>query len=94
MEFLTRFSPPGKYDKAPFKTIYRMSKDDTHWGYYLQTSTNAEEPEWIPMGYFFERAFESFLTHQEFIEECMRLYDLNARKPLASINKIIKEKTL
>ena len=89
MEFNTRFSPPGKYDKAPHKTIYRLSKDDSHWEYFIQLSENEDEPHWLPMGYFLEHAFEGFLKDDAFIKECMRLYDYNNDNPLTKISKII-----
>ncbi len=86
-----RYSAPTRHEKAPYKTIVRVHNDSEQWNYYIQISRNEEIPNWLPLGKFFEKAFDSYTTNTKFIEECIRLFDYSNNKPLSNISRIIKE---
>lgn len=90
---VTRYSAPTKYDKAPFKSLCKMSREDGRWCYFIQEGENMEEPQWVSLGDFFEKAFEEYIIKPEFIDECLQLYRHNTRPPMLNISKIIGEKS-
>lgn len=98
-----RYSIPGRYELAPFGTIYRVqiSDDDTRRELFIQLSTDASTSNWQRVGYLMEEAFCELLEDQDFINECLRLYtaktkeyDHNVLHAMFKNNNDEKDKTL
>jgi hypothetical protein len=53
MEQSVRYCAPTKYDKAPYKSVMKVLRDDG-CEYYAQTSENLEEPIWERVGLLLE----------------------------------------
>jgi hypothetical protein len=73
MEQVMKYSSPTKFDKAPYSTIWRNKFDD-HCDAFIQVSEILDEPNWINMGTFLEKAFKEQLESEYFIEECLIKY--------------------
>lgn len=76
---INRTLAPNKFIQDAYGTIHAV-KDEASLGanasryefqYYIQTSQNEEIPQWIPLGDFLVKVFESEIANQEFMESCL-----------------------
>lgn len=73
--YTLRYSIPGRYDIAPFGTIYRVQAGEENiTEMYVQIGEDPNGPNWQRMGVLMELAFKDLLEDPKFIEECLRLY--------------------
>lgn len=75
MEPLVRYTPPTRYDMAPFGTICTV-KGETELGdqMYIQVHKEDSNANWIPMGIFLEAVFKNKLIDPQFIIDCLERY--------------------
>ena len=68
-----RYSIPGRYDMAPYGTIYRVQAgEEQSTELYIQLGD--ESPQWQKIGTLLELAFKDLIEDPQFIQECLRLY--------------------
>jgi len=75
---LIRYSPPSRYDVAPYGFVVKVMRDDELSSLWIQTSHDVEHPTWKTMGEFLEGIFLPHLTDPIFIHA---LLNLNEEKP-------------
>jgi phosphopentomutase len=85
-----KFVAPTQYDRAIYGATWKCNTENKP-SFYIQTSKDMNSPHWESMGTFLLRSFEEFLDNQTFLNECLRLYDININSPLHNISKIIEK---
>jgi len=88
---IKKYFTPTRYSYAPFGTIYKVLKDDDNYEIYIQVSPNENLPRWEKFGIILEKALEEFIDNEEFIKDCLRLYELKEISSFLSITKVISD---
>ncbi len=70
---LVRYSAPNKLCMSPYGQIWKNTHDDNLYSLYIQTSKDANEPHWLKMGEFLEKAFAHQITEEKFIKNCLKM---------------------
>jgi len=68
---------PTEYEKAAYGAVLKVIKDNNEGDYYIQTSQNEEEPRWMSIGSFLEKAFEKSFDDTTFIMNILELFKQN-----------------
>jgi len=84
--FEERYYIPVK-DKRPKGARWKAILDDGHEEYYIQVGLE-DEPEWLPLGRFYETVFLD-MNIPGFIDDCFAIYTMQISKK--SLIKKIKE---
>ncbi len=71
---LIRYSAPTKYDTALYGAIWIQMLDDCK-DMYIQVSKDDQNPQWIRIGKFLEKAFSANLFDEDFISKCLEAYN-------------------
>ena len=69
---LIKYTPPSKYDTAPYATIWQVEKSDKPVDLYVQVSQDELSPNWIPMGDLLILVFKDDIYSDKFIQECLK----------------------
>lgn len=71
-------SPPTKFDSAEYGTICTVMKNDegTEQELFIQVSTVATDPHWIPVTELMLTVFKRHLADSTFIQGCLMKYSL------------------
>jgi hypothetical protein len=72
---LTRHCAPSRFDSEPRGTIIEVLGDE-HRSLYVQVGKDSTE--WIRVGEWLEKALETNIYNENFIENTMRSYDKNS----------------
>lgn len=70
MEIIQRYTNPTKYDVAPYGTICKNNDS-----LFIQVSKNTESSNWLPLGEFLLKVFQKSILTNDFIKECLELYE-------------------
>ncbi len=76
-KILIKYSAPSKFTNEPYGQIWKAMHDDNLSTLYIQTSRNEEDPHWMKMGEFLEKAFGQQVTEESFIKGCLELLEQN-----------------
>ncbi len=71
---LVKYSAPTKLCSFPYGQIWKSMHDDEKFSLYIQTNKNIDEPHWMRMSDFLEKAFEDQLSDDEFIKKCLKMF--------------------
>lgn len=74
---LVRYTAPTKVCSLVCGQIWKHVKDDGKYRYWIQSSQDSTNPEWLPMGEFLERVFADKLLDKDFIGQCLDTYQVN-----------------
>lgn len=69
---LIKYTPPSKYDVAPYGTTWQVEKSDKPLDLYVQTSKDEQIPCWLSMGDFLVLANQNRILEDSFIKECLK----------------------
>lgn len=69
-----KYVRPNKFTHEPYGTIHTIKFGDSRER-YIQVSKDEDNPNWIPLGTFLEKAFEHQLGDRSFIDETLHLYN-------------------
>jgi hypothetical protein len=70
-----KYFPPTRLDMLKFNTLWKNIETDIP-SYYIQTSHDKENPNWISLGYLFEKTLtEEFIRDEQFRNKCLKLYN-------------------
>ncbi len=80
-----RYRTPSRYDLEPHGSLWWVKIDDSY-DIWVQTSKEQQSPLWLRIGPFLEKALTCMLDNQEFIDECLYLYENQEKShPLSSL---------
>lgn len=71
-KFLIRYNAPTKLCAAPYGQIWQCMHDNEEYSLYIQVSRVPEEPVWLKMGDFLEKAFAHQLFNETFIAQLLQ----------------------
>jgi hypothetical protein len=87
---LIRYSPPTRYDIAPFGTICKVIDDGNTPKYFIQFNKEPDTARWESMSYLLENVFNDYITNTEFIDACLKAYNDKSKDSLIKISDILK----
>lgn len=90
-EVIIKYVKPSKLDKEPQATICKVMNNQHDSELYIQISDDIDHPTWEKLGIFLEKSLIDLVGNRDFIDQCMRLHEYNADRPLDRICDIIKE---
>jgi hypothetical protein len=75
MEMLKRLNPPTKLDYENFGTLWEVTDPNILPTYYMQTSHDDINMEWIPISFMWEKVWANTRksTHEDEVEEYLHL---------------------
>ena len=76
---LIRYSAPTKFCSAVWGQIWKCMHDNDEYSLYIQVSRNPEEPIWLKMGDFLEKAFANRIFDETFITPLLQ--EIDAQTP-------------
>lgn len=91
-KFKERYTPPTKYDQAPFGDIVKFVQDGDDYELYIQLSQDKEVADWKKVRYLLEKVFEPFIVDKNFITECLKINQ--GERDFSNIVKILEKKCL
>jgi hypothetical protein len=74
---LIKYTPPSKYEIAPYGTTWQVEKSDKPLDYYIQISKDEQNPCWLPMGDFLVLVNQKHILEEKFINECLSKLSTN-----------------
>jgi len=74
-----RYSKPTRFDKGEFGDICKVISSEKKIYYCVQIEEEPEKYNWVPLGEFFELAFEKFIHNKEFFNKCLKLVTYTIR---------------
>lgn len=86
-----KYAAPNAFVSAPQGTICRVFDDSGDTQLYIQLGKEEQIPRWATLGQFFEVAFENFVDNDEFIQDCMKIYQYKELHAFHNIAKKIKQ---
>ena len=60
-----KYRSPNSLSREPYGTLWREFDDNKGIAYFIQTSSNEEEPDWVPLGDFLESVLADDLMRDE-----------------------------
>jgi hypothetical protein len=70
-----RYSPPSKYEAAPYGFVTEVRGDDGKSSSYIQVSNVPDVYNWIPIGDFLTQVFSEQIKDPDFIKENIKTYE-------------------
>jgi hypothetical protein len=80
MDLMNRYTPPSKYDLAPFGTIVKVIGDGEETELYIQLSKDEMNANWKKVRHLLERTFSEYIDNKDFINACLDIYQDNDQK--------------
>lgn len=90
MSIVDKYAAPNRLVSAPLATICRVFLDSGDSRLYIQLSPDENMPLWTPLGQFFEDTFEHFVDQEEFIQDCLKIYNYKELQTFLSFSKKLK----
>lgn len=71
---MKRYSPPTRFDAAPFGTLCTVIGDDESQITYFIQLGHGEHAQWEPLGDFIAFVYKDKIHDPDFISECLKKY--------------------
>jgi len=71
VNIIERYTNPSKHVQAPYSTICKNGEE-----FFIQVSKDAENPNWLTMGDFLVKCFQTSIQKEDFIKNCLETYDI------------------
>lgn len=66
-----RYTPPTRYDKAPYGSLCKVMKDNDESTLYIQINEEEDQAEWMQISDFLEKVFSNHILNNGFINACL-----------------------